>query len=193
MRLFSNSCFGGWMYQMCGIPYSTPFIWAKVTIPDMLYLMKNMETINFKRFTVEPNNDWSLWKIVIDGAITLYWTHYKFSPIDQTPRTYEPADVYYSKIWEYIYQKYQTRLARMNQNTDRPSFILDFTKTVYEPSESLLNAIPEQYKCVVIHPYDKVSASEPHTNVLYLKTEWNVSKKWFLTSHIDEIRNHILQ
>lgn len=108
------------------LEYNNPFMWCLIPPKSFLYLYNNFKTINFKNFELKKDGEW--YKIVIDKKIEVYYPHYKFDKNATSPEKCKgrDIDVYYCRIYEYILEKYQTRLYRMSGT---PIFIINDTKT----------------------------------------------------------------
>lgn len=150
MILIANSCVGGYLYKNeLNQSFQTPFIWSLVDFNSMLYLIQNLNTINFNKIEMTDTGNikdgtWSF-SINIDSNVLVKYIHYKFS-MDAKKPTVKGIDVFYNKIWEYIIEKYRTRVHRMICANTTPTFIfanwfdVPETKLTYERL-SILNSL----------------------------------------------------
>ena len=120
----------------------------------MLKLVTDFDNINFDNITLTKREDLKF-IINIDDKVKYICLHYIFSPNDKVPRVVGP-NVYYCKIWEYIVDKYKTRLERMKQCKDELKFAIHwaacdgFNKQNFE--EFIKNDF--KYKTVIFMPYE---------------------------------------
>ena len=120
MNIISNNCFGGHTYKyVLEKEYENPFIWTRLYNNDLIYLLEHFNELNFHNFCIEKKQQNLLFQffVNIDGKIHLEMKHYKFHPNYSTP-TKIGADVFYNKIWEYVSDVYEKRLARMSNKID---------------------------------------------------------------------------
>ena len=120
MNIISNNCFGGHTYKyVLENEYENPFIWTRLYNNDLIYLLEHFDELDFHNFCIEKKQQNLLFQffVNIDGKIHLEMKHYKFHPNYSTP-TKIGADVFYNKIWEYVSDVYEKRLARMSNKID---------------------------------------------------------------------------
>ena len=128
MNIISNNCFGGYIYKnVLKTEYTTPFIWSRIYNDDLIKLLSNFKTINFNNIELKKKgkNLEDGFYIEIDNLIKVYYNHYKFDKNCNKPILKDDCtnsinnwsiDIHYNKIWEYIIEKYNNRLNRMNFN-----------------------------------------------------------------------------
>lgn len=163
MNIISNNCLGGFFYKNNNIQYTNPFIWSAILADSMYYLIKNWKNINFNNYIIEKSefnntqNKLDIFKLIIDNNIIAHYTHFHFNSTDNKPRI-KGFDVFYNKIWEYVINKYENRLKRMNEE---PIFIIlgeyerngtnmyDYT---FEKEKKILD-IKTNYKIILITKY----------------------------------------
>ena len=164
MNIISNNCLAGYLYQQLKIPYSNPFIWTSIYGDSLETLVFNFDKINFSNYEICKDKNWNFW-FNVDDKIRIDFTHHKFDA--NANKCYKKgSNLFYNKIWEYIVDKYDTRLCRMNEE---PVFVLDFWKTQYKQKKHLcslktLNEITYfemwlnknyPYKTIIIQPFIK--------------------------------------
>lgn len=115
----SNDCSAGLIYKkVLETTYKNPLVFKKIYFDDFIKLIKNYDIINFSNYELKKDNDWHF-RIEVDNIFTAELNHYRFDKtVDGIKKNF--PDVYSNKIWEYIVEKYETRLLRMNE---RPIFI----------------------------------------------------------------------
>ena len=148
---------GGSFYKdVVKIEFNHPFFWGQITPPlDIIKLINEFETINFDNYTLEKDKDWKF-TLNIDNKIHYFLTHYIFSKTDTIPRKFL-CEVYYNKIWEYIIEKYESRLQRMKQCKDKPCFAIHWSLK-YELDEIKLDEFIKnsfKYKTIIFMPFNK--------------------------------------
>lgn len=144
MNIVSHNCLGGYLYNnFMKVPYENPFIWTVIDYNSMFNLITKWDTINFKTYKLEKDQNWNFY-IVIDNLVKIQFVHYKFDPKAKTiigNREKVIGDtVYYCKIWEYIDEKYTSRLDRMLAKKEPPIFCIcnfksDFKDACYTPKQ----------------------------------------------------------
>jgi hypothetical protein len=125
-NIISNSCVGARIYQAKKQEYNNPFMWCLIPPDSFAKLYDNFGKLNLKKYKVAKEGDW--YKVVIDEKVDVYYPHYRYDAAADEPRTGGTGelDVYYSKIEEYIKEKYEARLARMS---GKPVFVIDDKET----------------------------------------------------------------
>lgn len=140
MNIISNSCLGSFLYKdVFQIPYQNPFCWNVIDDDSLLYLIQNYDKINFDNYELTKDKNRNFY-IIIDGKVKVWYIHYRYSAQDAKPRM-QGEDVFYARIWEYIVECYQKRLARMKSNNEMPIFVLgtswDYGKVTYELAKKI--------------------------------------------------------
>ena len=151
MNLISNNCFGGMYLRREKLQFKNPFIWTAINCKDFLNVIHNFDTINWMNYEIIKDKNWNFF-INIDNKCKLNCVHYRFSKTDDKPRK-SYVDVFYSKIWEYINEKYLTRLERMKEP---PIFLIDWTDCLGFTEDELKKFINEykgKYHCLIITNY----------------------------------------
>lgn len=156
MNIISHNCLGGYLYNnIIKIPYENPFIWTVIDYGSMFNLITKWDIIDFNNYELEKDYKWNFY-IIIDNLVKLQFVHYKYDPKAKTligNREKVIGDtVYYCKIWEYIVEKYTTRLQRMLDKNEPPAFCIcnfksDFTDACYTHEQ--LNELGK-YKNVLV-------------------------------------------
>lgn len=122
MNIICNSCVGGYLYKRClNKPFSTPFIWNLIDFDSMLYMVNNFYQINWFDYELIKDDKWNF-SIVVENKVKLQYIHYKFDK-NATTLYVKGIDVHYARIWEYIVNRYEDRVARMVSNVAEPIFI----------------------------------------------------------------------
>lgn len=122
MNIISNTCVGAGIYETKKEQFKNPFMWNVIDFQSMYNLIKNYDTINFENIELQKDNNWKM-SIIIDNQVKVNFVHYKFSINDKTPKKIG-VDVFYNKIWEYVINKYTTRIDRLLKKPESPIFII---------------------------------------------------------------------
>lgn len=164
MNIISNNCLNGYLYRDClKEEFGNPFIWTVIDFNSMLYLIKNWNTINFKNYELVKDESWNF-SIIIDNKVKVQYVHYKFNKnVEFRDKTGPGTDVESNKIWEYIIQKYEERLARMIKKNEKPIFCICNGNTLFKDchytNEQL--SILKQYENVyVLTGYDNCETKD---------------------------------
>lgn len=162
MNVISNSCLGGFIYRdILKTEYKNPFIWTAFDNDDFINFIDNFENINFSNVMIDKkgkelkNN----FITVIDDKYRLRNGHIYFSLNDSTPKI-KGNDVYYNRPWEYILEKYNSRLKRMNEE-----IIIAF----YEPTNATVEQINKLIEICKKHKYKCLIVTEKQINTDYAK------------------------
>jgi len=130
MNLISQNCLTGHIYNHYNIPYSNPFIWTVIDFNSMLTLIKNYTEINFNDYELIKDDQWNF-SIRICNSILVQYVHYKLDLSCNIPTTDKIGNIRYKHIWEYIIEKYETRLKRQLITNEKPHFCICNFKTIY--------------------------------------------------------------
>jgi hypothetical protein len=125
LNIISNNCVGGFITRdILHTEYKNPFIWTTTEALDMISLMSNFMTINWANFSLEMDDNCTMFGI-IDNKVKTRFTHYKLNPNAHNIVIGGPAnnDIYSDKIWEYICLKYISRVKRLCTCGITPIFI----------------------------------------------------------------------
>lgn len=169
-NIIANNCIGGFLYKFSKKQFPNPFIWTSMYFEDFLFLIQNYDKINFDDYLIEKHEkDKRLFNINIENKITVRCPHWLFDPAYQNPTLVDKVNIKYCRIWLYINEKYTSRLKRLQENTEKPVFIMDF-KDWLKCDENKLRFLLENYKTIpytlfVIVPwkkYDKVIKENIH-------------------------------
>lgn len=136
MNIIGNNCIGGFIYRdLLKTKYENPFIWSRLLSPHFENLLLNWDNINFQNIDLKCYSKLDDWRIIIDNKIEVEYRHMKFDKNYNTP-VIQDVFVYYNKIWEYIIEKYNTRLIRMTNKIDlvaiddNPGYKYDLNKII---------------------------------------------------------------
>lgn len=124
LNIISHNCIGARIYQEKNMEYGNPFMWSIIPPDDFWYLYNHYDEIDYSKIKLTKVKNDNV--IVIDDKISVYYVHYRFDKNAKVPtrRIKDGVDIYYDKINEYIIEKYNTRLARMNELKVKPLFIV---------------------------------------------------------------------
>lgn len=123
MNIISNNCAGAAIYKyVLNSPYKNPFIWCTTNLEELIPHFYEINFARIKLYNESPNLD-KVWHIHIDEKIDCRFLHAKFDASKTTPYIHD-VDVYYNKIWEYLFDNYRKRVHRMLSDHDIPIYIL---------------------------------------------------------------------
>lgn len=135
MNIISNDCLGGFIYNnVLKAEYTTPFIWNRIWNDDFLYLVDNLENIDFTKYELLPTTE-NTFHLRIDNKIDVWYNHYIQDDNCKTPITgindehNTWLDVKYYKIKEYLLEKYNNRLARFSPKNENVIAVQDSGKS----------------------------------------------------------------
>lgn len=121
MNIIANTCVGSYLYRdFLHRQYDNPFCWCTIDAESIIKLIKNYNEINFTNIDLLKQND-NTFSIKIDNHVLVNYVHYKYDPNCTIPTAGKNGDIFYNRNYEYVYEKYTSRIKRM---TDKPTFIL---------------------------------------------------------------------
>ncbi len=153
MLVITNNCMGGYFYRdVMKISYNHPFFWGTMKC-DILELIKNFDKIDFKNYKVEKDEK-DKYSLIIDNLIKYKLIHHHLSPRDKVVRKND-HDVFYDKIEDYIKEKYESRLERMLDSKEKPTFAIHWFPSDGFKKKMLDDFIKNdiKYKTVIFMPY----------------------------------------
>lgn len=122
MNLIGHTCIPSFITTKClNENISNPFSYAVLDFNSVYNLVKDYDIINWFNYELIKDKNWNFY-IIIDNKIKIWYGHYKFDKNVNGIIT-KNNNVYSNKIWEYIVEKYETRVKRMLNNKESPIFI----------------------------------------------------------------------
>lgn len=192
MAIIANNCISGYIYkEILKQPYDNPFIWCRIYADDFLYLIKNLNSIDFNKIELRKQKNKVIEKarnyyLLIDNKIKVYYTHYQYDSV-ASEITIRGMDVYYNKIEDYIINTYKKRLSRTAGIFKNPVVIL---QNQYNAYDSILTDLinycqAKKYKLLLFtnnynKPYNKafvkilphdLDSDHPHKYSTHYKNE----------------------
>ena len=185
MNIISNTCLGGYIYKnLLNEEYKNPFIWTLFENPnDYIDLIKNWKSVNFDNFELtkkgkELKNNF---QIIIDEKYPVSYVHVFFDKNENKTKFYEwmprivGENIYTSKPWEYIVEKYISRLERMKKENKTIFFYSDSNLDCSKLKE-LPQIFMENKFNGIIFTYDKTIKSNKFTKVFYTSKDDSPTK-----------------
>lgn len=168
MNIIANTCIGARLYQLNKSVYTNPFMWSIVDADSMIKLIKNYKNMNFdnyelsksdyynrtpfyrNQYNTELSNPLFIFKITIDDLVDLHFVHYRFNACKNVP-TVNGVNVESNKIWEYVVEKYSSRIKRMLANNEHPKFVITVLESDYtlEKQQEIAN-LDTEYKTIML-------------------------------------------
>ena len=152
MNIISNNCFSAVLYKdYIKCEFQNPFMWTIIDFDSMCKLMNEYENIDFNDYELIKNDNWEFF-IKINDKIIVRQYHYRFNKAINGIKIIG-VDVHSNKIWNYICEKYESRLKRMK---DEPKFVIefnDFLKNYNKETFEKFLEMPVKYKTVVFYNY----------------------------------------
>lgn len=179
MNIITDSCLGGFLYRdILKENYKNPFIWTRIGINEFIDFVDNFENIDFTNVMIDKDGPGlTNFKTIIDDKYTFTNRHIIFSKNDIIPRVnYDNihtdwVNVYYNKPWEYILEKYNNRVKRMDKNIVVAIYVAEkkYTPQLNKLAEVCLK---HKYPCLIIHS-EKIQENEvTKTYVCDYKEPW---------------------
>lgn len=190
MNIITNNCLGGFIYRdILKTEYQNPFIWTAINHLDLLSIIENFQTINFSNVIIDKEGDGlsNNFITIIDDRYRIYNHHVGFSKNDLIPR-YEENNVFYQKPWEYIMNKYESRLKRMKDKIDVVA--LYWPEAPIDYIHNLINVCKKKnVKCLIIT--NKIQ-SDDYAKIIHFytkqKDKWNIPLE---LEYGEEIKNFL--
>lgn len=176
MNIISHNCLGGFIYRdILKEEYKNPFIWTGMDTRFFPDFIDNFETINFNNVMIDKegqgfNNNF---KTVIDKKWRFRNGHIIFSEKDNIPRTdfddkhITNVNVYYNKPWEYILEKYEKRIKRMDNDIRVALYDKDPNETIENLNRLSDICFKHKYPCIIFT--DKNVKQNEYVKVFYIK------------------------
>lgn len=130
-NVICDNCLGSRLYEANGKQFKNPFQWCVIKPLDMIYLMEEYDSIDFRRheLMVGTLNGMEFLKTRVDGCFDVWWVHHiKDEAYDEPTKVDNPslrnADLKYRHIETYINETYERRVERMGSS--KPTFIVNF-------------------------------------------------------------------
>lgn len=186
MNIIGNTCIGARLYQLNNSCYTNPFMWSIVDADSMIKLIENYKHIDFYNYDISKSDYYNrtsfyrnqyknelkqplfIFKITIDGLVDVHYVHYRFNAYKTTP-TVNGANVEGNRIYEYVVEKYISRVKRMVENNEQPKFVVTALEYDYTfKKQQFIANLDTEYKTVIIcdNP-ERLSSNNP--NILIRK------------------------
>lgn len=160
MNIVNNSCIGSYIAKKISPDgFHNPFQWCQIDFASMYHMIKNWDSINWFSYDIIKDDNLAF-SLLIDGIINVKYIHYKFDKNAKVV-TKKGTEVFYYKIWEYIVDKYETRIKRMLKLNEPPMFIL---ANVHK-DEINHYSIDEQNKIIELNKYKTIIAFSKNTTM----------------------------
>lgn len=158
MNIISNLCLGAFTYKLMNQEFNNPFMWSVLVRDDLIHLIENYDSINWFNVTIHSASELdyiitkNIYYLTVDNKFNIVYLHYVFSP-ECTSITTKGVNVYYNKIWEYIIEKYVTRVKRMLSLNEPPCFYLMHGKIFSNKDmHDVADACKmHNFKCIMAH------------------------------------------
>lgn len=150
-------------YRLSGMQYTNPFIWMVCPYDSIYNMLTNFHEINWGNIhltesMMKPNT----FILNVDNQVDIHYVHYIFNPLAKTMITasneHTPISEWHShreycRIWEYIIDRYLSRVRRMIANKEEPIFLLrdeDYAKSLSKRTMHDLCDVECKYKRYII-------------------------------------------
>lgn len=197
MNVISNNCCGGWLYKNNHVEYGNPFMWSITQYNSIMYLLTHFYDINWAniKFSESPLRH-NTYQIIVDGQVAIHYIHCLFNKIQKQPTKVFRAnignDIDYCQIWEYVYEKYMSRVKRMIANGKEPVFLLSTNVSNCHRDEYQINKlleIPTPFKRIVITTIPNIASYNDNNLVIY--TNEYTSNNSVITQYLPLINDFI--
>lgn len=168
MNIISNNCCGARLYQVTNIMFNNPFVWMILSYDSIYYLLNHFTEINWLNYDFEKS---SLRKntfiISVDNKIKIHYVHYYFDPkaktlIKQKENAWT-GDIKYCRIWEFINEKYLSRVKRMMDLKEEPMFLIkedEFSSINSKHSLDDIANCSSSYKRIIITKNNNIKRND---------------------------------
>lgn len=171
MNIICNNCVGSRIYELTKTVYNNPFMWSLLDYESFKNLILNFDKINFNQIEIFKTNLEEKFDVFKDSyylnvdssKLIIHYPHYKYDN-NENNVIKKGTDVFYSKIKDYVIEKYKTRLDRM-KNCDVDFFVL---------SKSQIMSCDDILRLLEIKTDKKIFAILPDTTEIKKKYSDNV-------------------
>lgn len=160
MNLISQNCIASYITKnLLKEEFSNPFCWCVIDYISFKNLIEKWDYINFDNFILERDDHWNF-SIIIDSLVKVQYVHYKFDATCKvlTHSNTISQELYWDHIWEYIVEKYKTRLKRMKERNEKPLFLIGNLNTTYRSSvftDEQINYLSKYNNVIITKDIDK--------------------------------------
>lgn len=156
MNLVGNSCIASWITnRILKCEFSNPFTWCIMDFDSSYNSVKYWDDLDFTNYELVKDQNWNF-SIIIDKNVKIQYVHYKFNPKYNKP-TKIGDDIFYNKIWEYIIEKYDSRVNRMLKYKENPVFFFACAKSADNKRSNF--SLEQQKKLVELNSKYKIILS----------------------------------
>lgn len=177
-------------------------MWCVIKADSFYNLILNYDKIDFSNFEISKSNfngtsnKLDIFKIIVDNLIEAHYIHHHFHK-DYSKVYVKDIDVFYNKIWEYIVEKYEERIKRIN---DKPTFLIlgETTNSGFnlETEEKILK-IKTPYKIILITKYKQLLNYNDDTHLIIFDDTYRNGGKgnhlpdYYCDKHYNQINDFI--
>lgn len=176
MNVISNNCCGGWLYTHNKMEYNNPFMWSITQYDSIMYLLQHFYEINWAniKLSESPLRN-KTYQICVDKHVAIHYIHCLFNKDKSKPtKIFRPTignDIDYSLIWEYVYDKYITRVKRMIHTAEEPIFLLSPDASSCTWSNDQIKALlgtKTCFKCILITTNLDISTKNDNFMIIHV-------------------------
>lgn len=171
VSIISNNCWGGFIYQSCGLSYNSPFIGLYMYAPEYVAMLRNLKE-NLKQPIRFISHDESKYKDIVPAQ-------YLLGVLGNTG--IEIVFMHYN-LKEEVLEKWNRRLKRINWD----NMIVKFSDTDYGCTDKLIEEFDRMPFCNKVcftarsHPdCHCVIPMNEYKDKPYVLYEWTYSNKYF--------------
>ena len=203
MNLVANSCIGGYLYRLNSEAFSNPFMWAMLKCNDMIKCINGFNKVNWGNIKLTEDIDNPLpnrhtYNVTVDNEFTIHYTHYLLNHKYNEP-TRLGVDVHGSSIYEYVVDKYLSRVRRMINNGTQPVFVIlcaEFMRYDFSLSNcvKLINETnTAQYHKILLCNHPSLLDYQSDTVHIFVDehpaNQGKYNTKWFANEYYERIMN----
>ena len=170
MNLICNCCTGGWYYKIKKKQFSNPFIWSGISSNSMVSLINHYDEIiktNDINIEKEYQNNEITFTILLPYNIKVHFHHYILD-LSLKENVKKGPDVYGPRIYEYTYNKFIERRARINE---KPIFLIitrtdDLYDYTLEKCQKYINEYKGNYEIIFITNYKELKTNNEKIKII---------------------------
>ena len=194
MNLIGNCCISNYLEDRYGLGRTNPFSWVDVDFKSVFNMITGWERINWGNFKLSVVahpyfKGEREFLITVDKKVIIRYVHYLLDRKYPTPTTVG-TNIRYSRIWEFIVEKYTERVKKMLDSHEYPSFILEWKHLDFrERAWAQISDIDTDLKIAIISRGAHLKTTR--SNILIIDEPENKFPKWYANKHGDQIKTFL--
>ena len=179
INIISNNCIGGALYRwFFEESFKNPFIWSLMFANDFIKCVNNYKNINFSNINMkimtlnddlyklhQKNLDRKIIGFNVDNFFNLWYTHYLYDKNYTSPTVIGP-DTYYYRNFEYVYNKYISRLKTMESYKGN-TIVVCVAYEKQDWNKDKIIQLNSEYPTFIVTKYKELTQTNKNKYIVY--------------------------